>query len=51
MGAMTMDAVHRILTGQTSHRWELVVAGVVVLCWFLMDLHQYVSWLLEASCK
>ena len=46
-----MDALHRILTGQTNRRWELVVAGVVVLCWFAMDVHQYVGWLMETGCK
>ena len=46
-----MDAIHRILTGQTNHRWELVVAGVIVLCWFVMDVHQYVGWLMETGCK
>lgn len=46
-----MDAVHRILTGQTAHRWELTAAGIVVMAWFLMDLHQYLSWLLTEGCK
>ena len=50
-GGELMDAIHRILTGQTNHRWELVVAGVIVLCWFAMDVHQYVGWLMEAGCK
>jgi len=46
-----MEAVHRILTGQTERPWQLKVAGAVVLIWFAMDLHQYISWLFETGCK
>lgn len=46
-----MDAIHRILTGQTVKPWQLKVAGIVVLLWIAMDTHQYVGWLLETGCK
>ena len=46
-----MDAIHRILTGQTETPWQLKGAGVVALVWFAMDVHQYIGWLLETGCK
>lgn len=40
-----MDAIHRILTGQSLTPTELRVAGALVLAWFLMDLVQWIDWL------
>lgn len=40
-----MDFVHRILSGQSLSRAELIGAGVFVALWFLMDLVQFVGWL------
>ena len=40
-----MDAVHRVLTGQSLTPRELRFAGLVVLLWFLMDLVQWIDWL------
>jgi hypothetical protein len=42
-----MDAFHRILTGQPLTVKELRIAGIIVLVWFLMDLVQWVDWLLS----
>jgi hypothetical protein len=42
-----MDAIHRVLTGQPLNRTELIVAGALVLLWFLMDLVQWIDWLLN----
>lgn len=42
-----MDAIHRILTGQPLTRKELIVGGVFVIVWFLMDLVQWIDWLLS----
>lgn len=41
-----MADIHRILTGQAVTRWELVIGGVLVALWFLMDLAQWIDWLL-----
>jgi hypothetical protein len=41
-----MDAIHRILTGQSLTAKELRIAGILVLLWFLMDLIQWVDWLI-----
>lgn len=38
------DALHRILVGQTTTRKQLIVAGVVVIVWILMDVIQFVDW-------
>jgi hypothetical protein len=46
-----MDSLHRVLTGQTATRIELIVAGIVVLFWIAIDVHQYVGWLLAKSCN
>jgi hypothetical protein len=43
-----MDAVHRILTGQTRTRWQLALAGAVALAWIGMDAHQYWYFLFDA---
>ncbi len=42
-----MDPLHRILTGQTLSRKELVVGGTIVGIWFVMDLIQWVDWLIS----
>jgi len=41
-----MDPVHRILTGQTLSRKELIVGGIIVVIWFAMDVVQWVDWLI-----
>lgn len=40
-----MTDIHRILTGQALTRKELIIGGSVVAIWFLMDLVQWVDWL------
>ena len=40
-----MDAIHRILSGQSLTRRELVGAGLFVLSWWLMDVVQFIDWL------
>lgn len=45
-----IDTVHRVLTGQTVTRIELTIAGIVVVLWIAMDVHQYISWLFEKTC-
>jgi len=40
-----MDALHRILTGAAITPRELRIAGLVVFVWFLMDLVQWLDWL------
>lgn len=40
-----MDALYRILAGQTLSPRELRFAGVIVMAWFLMDFVQWVDWL------
>ena len=39
------DAIHRILTGQALTRKELIIGGIIVAAWFLMDLVQWLDWL------
>jgi hypothetical protein len=46
-----IDRFHRILVGQPVTRLELAIAGIVVLLWIGIDVHQYVAWLLEPACK
>ncbi len=41
-----MEALHRILTGQTAARWELRVAGFVIIEWWLEDHLWFVGTLL-----
>ncbi len=41
---MTMsDTIHRILSGQSLSRKELIGAGIFVMVWFLMDVVQFVD--------
>jgi hypothetical protein len=40
-----MDTLHRILSGQSLTRRELVGAGVFVLTWWLMDVIQFADFL------
>lgn len=42
-----MDAIHRILAGQPLTPKELRIAGLLVLAWFLMDLVQWIDWLMS----
>jgi hypothetical protein len=44
------DWMSRVLSGQTRTRWQLVIAGIVVLFWLGIDVHQYVYFLLSKSC-
>lgn len=39
-----MDAMHRVLVGQTLSRRELVTAGVVVILWIVIDVIQFADW-------
>lgn len=41
-----MDAIHRILSGQPLTPRELRWAGAVVAIWFLMDLVEWLDWLI-----
>jgi hypothetical protein len=36
-----IDALHRMLTGNTLTRGQLIGAGAFVLIWFLMDVIQF----------
>lgn len=40
-----MDALHRMLTGQTLSRREIQIAGIFILVWFGMDVVQFVAWI------
>jgi hypothetical protein len=42
-----LDPVHRVLTGQTLTRKELMIGGFVVAIWFVMDLVQWLDWLVS----
>lgn len=42
---MSLDRLHRVLSGQSLTRAELVGAGVFVLTWWLMDVAQFVDWI------
>lgn len=42
-----MTDIHRILTGQAITRKELMIGGILVAIWFLMDLAQWVDWLMS----
>lgn len=42
-----MDALHRILTGNTLTNKQLVFAGVFVIFWFLIDIIQFVDWVIS----
>jgi hypothetical protein len=46
-----LDRINRILAGRPITRADLLVGAIFVLAWFLMDLHQYIAWLLEPACK
>ena len=40
-----MDSLHRILSGQSLTRPQLIGAGIFVGFWFLIDVIQFVDWL------
>jgi len=40
------DALHRIVTGQALTRKELNFAGFFIATWFLMDVVQWLDWLI-----
>ena len=42
-----MTDIHRILTGQAITRKELMIGGILVAIWFLMDLAQWIDWLMS----
>lgn len=42
-----MSALRRALTGQTLTDRELRFAAAFIAVWFLMDLAQFVGWLVE----
>jgi hypothetical protein len=42
---MMMDFLHRVMSGQSLTRGELIGAGLFVLQWWLMDLIQFIAWL------
>lgn len=44
-GRAVSESIHRILTGQTLSRKELVIGGILVGLWFAMDLVQWIDWL------
>lgn len=46
-----MNELYRMFTGQTETRWGLIAGAMFVLIWFLIDLHQYIGWLLEDACQ
>jgi hypothetical protein len=46
-----IDRLHWALVGSPVTRGELIAGGVFVLVWFLMDLHQYIGWLITPACK
>ncbi len=39
-----MDALHRMVTGQSVTRNELIFGGVFVFIWFGMDVIQFTDW-------
>jgi len=41
-----MDALHRILSGQSLTRPQLIAAGCFVAFWFLIDVIQFTDWLI-----
>ena len=41
------DIIHRILTGNTLTPRQLIMAGLFVAIWFLMDLVQFIAWIWE----
>lgn len=41
------DAFHRMLTGNTLTRGQLIGAGAFVLFWFAMDVIQFVDFVVE----
>ena len=42
-----MDALHRILTGQSLTERQLFWAGVFVMVWFGMDVIQFIDFVYE----
>lgn len=42
-----MDALHRIVIGAVSSRRELAVASAVVLLWIIIDVIQFVGWVMD----
>lgn len=41
------DAFHRVLTGNTLSRRQLIGAGVFVLVWFAMDVIQFADFVMQ----
>lgn len=44
--AERLEALHRIVTGQPLTRKELNSAGFFIAVWFLMDVVQWLDWLI-----
>lgn len=42
-----MDTLHRILSGQSVTKRELLFAGLFVAVWFLMDVIQFAFFIAE----
>ena len=41
------DAFHRIITGAIATRRELVIAAWVVIAWIVIDVIQFVGWIMD----
>ena len=41
------DTFHRIITGAITTRRELVIAAWVVIAWILLDVVQFVGWVMD----
>jgi hypothetical protein len=48
---LRIDRLHRALVGSPISRGELIAGAIFVAVWFLMDLHQYIDWLITPACK
>lgn len=42
-----MDVLHRILTGQTLTKNQLVFGGCFVLFWFFIDMIEFMDWFIS----
>ena len=42
-----LDGLHRAVTGQTASKKELIIAGIFILQWYVMDVIQFIDFVRE----
>jgi|HubBroStandDraft_6_1064221.scaffolds.fasta_scaffold00175_3 hypothetical protein len=46
-GSRMNDTFHRVITGAITTRKELIIAAYVVIFWILIDVIQFVGWIMD----